>query len=88
MQWVIGDTTNLIGAILTDQLFTQVSQSTVHCTLTIKFIQIATAVYFVLIDCVSVSQYIYYIIKNQGLKGVVYSVVCSSHAIVTMHTME
>ena len=88
MQWVIGDTTNLLGAILTDQLFTQVSQSyttTVHCTLTI---QIATAVYFVLIDCVSVSQYIYYIIKNQGLKGVVYSVVCSSHAIVTMHTME
>ena len=27
MQWVIGDTTNLLGAILTDQLFTQVSQS-------------------------------------------------------------
>ncbi|XP_064384142.1 uncharacterized protein LOC135333159 [Halichondria panicea] len=53
MQWVIGDTTNLLGAILTDQLFTQ----------------LATAVYFVLIDCVSVSQYIYYIIKNQGLKG-------------------
>ncbi len=26
MQWVIGDTTNLLGAILTDQLFTQVSQ--------------------------------------------------------------
>ena len=32
-------------------------------------IQIATAVYFVLIDMVTMSQYLYYLIRNQGYKG-------------------
>ena len=31
--------------------------------------QIATAVYFVLIDTVTMSQYFYYLFKNQGIQG-------------------
>lgn len=34
-------------------------------------LQIATAVYFVLIDCILVSQYFYALVKNQGLKGTI-----------------
>ena len=33
------------------------------------FLQIATAVYFVLIDVVTMSQYIYYVMRNQGCQG-------------------
>lgn len=37
--------------------------------ITNAFLQIATAVYFVLIDMVTMSQYFYYLFKNQGCQG-------------------
>ena len=54
-QWLGGDLTNLIGALLTGQLPTQ----------------IATAIYFVIMDAVLLSQYFYYFLKNrrQKLRG-------------------
>lgn len=53
LQWFLGDTTNLIGALLTHQLPSQ----------------IITAVYFCFIDTLMMSQYFYYVVKNQGWKG-------------------
>ena len=37
--------------------------------ITNAFLQIATAVYFVLIDMITMSQYFYYLFKNQGCQG-------------------
>ncbi|KJE95609.1 hypothetical protein CAOG_08934 [Capsaspora owczarzaki ATCC 30864] len=51
VQWLLGDITNLVGAILTDQLPTQVY----------------TAVYFCCIDAIMVSQYAYYKIRDHRL---------------------
>jgi uncharacterized protein with PQ loop repeat len=48
VQWLIGDSLNLIGSILSNQLATQ----------------IATAYYFVSIDIVMVGQFTYYMLKN------------------------
>ena len=48
LQWLGGDLTNLIGALLTGQLPTQ----------------IATAIYFVIMDAVLLTQYCYYLVKN------------------------
>eukprot|EP00741_Cyanophora_paradoxa_P008060 tig00001250_g7799.t1 len=50
--WLVGDSLNLIGAILTQQLPTQ----------------IYTAVYFVFMDTVVISQYTYYHLKNYVFK--------------------
>lgn len=60
-----------MGAILTEQLFTQVLSNYLPTDrhLLILSLQLATAVYFVLIDCVTITQYVYYLIKNQGLRG-------------------
>lgn len=49
VQWLLGDLTNLVGAILTGQLPTQ----------------IYTAVYFVIIDFVMCMQWLYYKLKNR-----------------------
>lgn len=49
LQWILGDSLNLIGSILADQLPTQ----------------IATAVYYVLMDFILIGQYIYYKIKER-----------------------
>ena len=48
LQWLGGDITNLIGALLTGQLPTQ----------------IATAIYFVIMDAVLLTQYCYYLVRN------------------------
>jgi uncharacterized protein with PQ loop repeat len=53
LQWFLGDATNLIGALLTKQLPSQ----------------IITAVYFCLIDTVMMTQYLYYVVRNQGWRG-------------------
>lgn len=53
LQWFLGDATNLIGALLTHQLPSQ----------------IITAVYFCMIDTVMMSQFLYYVVKNQGRRG-------------------
>ncbi|XP_064385240.1 lysosomal amino acid transporter 1 homolog [Halichondria panicea] len=53
LQWFLGDATNLLGALLSHQLGTQ----------------IATAVYFVIMDSITMLQFLYYVIKNQGVKG-------------------
>ncbi|KAG2378515.1 hypothetical protein C9374_008154 [Naegleria lovaniensis] len=49
LQWILGDSLNLIGSILADQLATQ----------------IATAVYYVLMDFILIGQYIYYKLKDR-----------------------
>ena len=49
LQWLGGDLTNLVGAVLTGQLTTQ----------------IATAIYFVSMDAVLLTQYCYYLLKNK-----------------------
>ncbi|KAI6653822.1 hypothetical protein LOD99_3325 [Oopsacas minuta] len=49
LQWLGGDLTNLIGAFLTGQLPTQ----------------IATAIYFVIMDAILLTQYTYYFVKNK-----------------------
>ena len=49
LQWLGGDLTNLVGALLTKQLPTQ----------------IATAIYFVFMDAVLLTQYCYYLVKNK-----------------------
>eukprot|EP00123_Amoebidium_parasiticum_P003442 comp14744_c0_seq1/m.11144 comp14744_c0_seq1/g.11144 ORF comp14744_c0_seq1/g.11144 comp14744_c0_seq1/m.11144 type:complete len:360 (-) comp14744_c0_seq1:700-1779(-) len=53
LQWLMGDALNLIGAILTNQLATQV----------------ITAYYFVGIDMVMMLQFIYYQLKRKYKKG-------------------
>ncbi|EFC47473.1 predicted protein [Naegleria gruberi] len=51
-QWILGDSLNLIGSILANQLPTQ----------------IATAVYYVCMDVILIAQFIYYTIKNRRKK--------------------
>jgi uncharacterized protein with PQ loop repeat len=53
LQWFLGDATNLVGALLTHQLPSQ----------------IITAVYFCMIDTVMMSQFLYYVVRNQGWRG-------------------
>ena len=54
VEWLVGDTLNLVGALLTHQLPTQ----------------IYTAMYFCMMDLALVIQFVYYKIKNRRLDGV------------------
>ncbi|XP_071945597.1 lysosomal amino acid transporter 1 homolog [Antedon mediterranea] len=47
--WLLGDSTNLLGCLLSDQLATQVG----------------TAYYYIFMDFLIISQYLYYFIKNR-----------------------
>jgi low temperature requirement protein LtrA len=49
IQWILGDSLNAIGAILTGQLTTQ----------------ILTGIYFVSMDVILIAQWIYYMMKNR-----------------------
>ncbi|XP_033096103.1 lysosomal amino acid transporter 1 homolog [Anneissia japonica] len=51
--WLLGDTTNLIGCLLADQLTTQVG----------------TAYYYIFMDFLIISQYSYYFFKNRKLRN-------------------
>lgn len=64
LQWFIGDATNLIGALLTHQLANQ----------------IVTAVYFVIVDSLMMSQFLYYVIVNQGVRGLANCCKCKREA--------
>lgn len=64
LSWLSGDVTNLLGAFLTNQLLTQK----------------VTAVYFVCIDFVMMSQFLYYVGRNQGRKGFVHCLQCPCQA--------
>eukprot|EP00030_Apusomonadida_sp_AF-17_P004895 a514276_35.p1 GENE.a514276_35~~a514276_35.p1 ORF type:complete len:317 (-),score=78.92 a514276_35:380-1294(-) len=61
LQWVFGDALNLAGCFLTAQLTTQRVQ----------------AIYFLCVDVVLMSQFIYYKIKNRKRKDAVYSTTAS-----------
>ncbi len=90
LQWFLGDATNLIGALLTKQLATQVGEAitsshmewdsawfiwlynpsiVTHMVQFSRCLQIATAVYFVIIDTLMLTQFMFYVIRNQGLRG-------------------
>ena len=51
-QWILGDSLNLIGSVLAGQLATQ----------------IATAVYYVIMDIILIGQFIYYKVKERMIK--------------------
>ena len=81
MLWIFGDSTNLIGAIFSKQLGTEVYtkhyklhttsefHDVIYMHTKLNFLQIATAVYYLLLDFITMAQYLFYVIKNQGCDG-------------------